>query len=109
MTRPAIVSVNDPSLPFVADIFVNDLTPRERETLILVASGLTNQDIAKRMGVKRTSADAYVRRALEKLGFANRVQATLYILATEMVSLDAAYATMKGLLHPAPARAGEKP
>ncbi|MDM7892422.1 response regulator [Curtobacterium caseinilyticum] len=51
-----------------------DLTPRERELAIAVGGGLTNAQIAARLGVTPTSAKTYVSRLLDKLGLQNRTQ-----------------------------------
>ncbi len=56
------------------------LTPRENETLRLIASGLSNQEIADRMTVHPRTVAKYVSSILDKLHLANRTQAALYAL-----------------------------
>lgn len=51
-----------------------DLTPRERELATAVGEGLTNAQIAARLGVTPASAKTYVSRLLDKLGLQNRTQ-----------------------------------
>lgn len=51
-----------------------DLTPRERELAVAVGEGLTNAQIAARLGVTPASAKTYVSRLLDKLGLQNRTQ-----------------------------------
>jgi DNA-binding NarL/FixJ family response regulator len=53
------------------------LTPRESDVLRLVAEGLSNADIGKRLHMSETSIKTYMTRILAKLGCANRVQAAL--------------------------------
>jgi len=53
------------------------LTPREREVLALVATGLSNRRIAKHLGLSESSVKSTVNRILTRLGLENRVQAAL--------------------------------
>ena len=48
------------------------LTPREHQTLLYLAQGLTLRQAAVRMGVRTTTADTYLKRIREKLGPGNR-------------------------------------
>lgn len=56
------------------------LTPRENETLRLIARGLSNQEIATAMVVHERTVAKYVSSILEKLHLANRTQAALYAI-----------------------------
>ena len=56
------------------------LTPREHETLRLIARGLSNQEIAASMVVHERTVAKYVSSILEKLHLANRTQAALYAI-----------------------------
>jgi DNA-binding NarL/FixJ family response regulator len=51
------------------------LTVREEEVLRLMADGLTDRQIAARLGVSRRTAEAHVGHILHKLGARNRAQA----------------------------------
>jgi DNA-binding NarL/FixJ family response regulator len=51
------------------------LTLREEEVLRLMADGLTDRQIAARLGVSRRTAEAHVGHILHKLGARNRAQA----------------------------------
>jgi len=63
----------------------DELTPREREVLILIAEGATNKEIAQKLVVSENTARNHVSHILGKLGFNRRSEA-------------AAYAVKKGLL-----------
>ena len=56
----------------------NPLTPRELETLRLIARGLSNQEIASTLFVHERTVAKYVSSILDKLHLANRTQAALY-------------------------------
>ena len=55
------------------------LTPRELEVIRQVAEGLSNAQIARRLGMQETTVKTHVSRALSKLEMENRVQAALLI------------------------------
>ncbi|MBE3084891.1 MAG: response regulator transcription factor [Bacteroidetes bacterium] len=54
------------------------LTPRELETLRLISSGLSNQEIGQKLFVQESTIAKYVSNILDKLHLANRTQAALY-------------------------------
>lgn len=56
---------------------VDALTDREREVLVLVAQGLSNQQIADSLVISERTARTHVSNILGKLGVASRTQAAL--------------------------------
>jgi DNA-binding NarL/FixJ family response regulator len=59
-----------------------DLTDRERQVLVLMAKGLSNDDIAGELVIAQATVKTHVNRVLSKLGVATRVQAV--VLAFEL-------------------------
>ena len=64
-----------------------DLTPREREVLILLARGHTNREIAQALFIAEGTAELHVSRILGKLGCATRAQAAAYAVANSLVDM----------------------
>jgi DNA-binding NarL/FixJ family response regulator len=60
---------------------LDELTDREREVLTLVAAGLSNEEIGRRLYVSPATAKTHVSRAMGKLGARDRAQ--LVVIAYE--------------------------
>jgi DNA-binding NarL/FixJ family response regulator len=56
----------------------NILTPREIETVRLVAEGQSNREIADKLGLQEGTVKIHLHNVYKKLGIDNRVDLTLY-------------------------------
>jgi DNA-binding NarL/FixJ family response regulator len=74
---PAIAKQLTRSLVTPKPQTVSSLTDREREVLVLVAQGLSNQQIADSLVISERTARTHVSNILGKLGVASRTQAAL--------------------------------
>lgn len=63
------------------------LTPREQEVLELMSEGLSNRDIADRLGISRHTAKFHVNAVLDKLGAASRTEAVVLGARSGLLSL----------------------
>lgn len=59
------------------------LSPREHEVARLVAQGLTNRDIARRLFISERTAEYHVEQIRNKLGFRNRSQIAAWVSTPE--------------------------
>lgn len=64
------------------------LTPRETDTLRLVAKGMANKEIAAELGVSEVTIKTHVSSVLSKLGLQSRTQAALFALKEGLTGLD---------------------
>lgn len=67
---------------------VNDaaLTPRENEILVLVARGLSNDDIARELYISAHTAKTHVKRIMAKLDAHDRAQCVIYAYETGLLT-----------------------
>lgn len=56
----------------------DDLSEREREILVLVASGLANKQIARRLGISEKTVKGHLTNIFQALGVSDRTQAALW-------------------------------
>ena len=62
------------------------LTPRQREILRLLAAGLENKQIARRLGIGVHTVKTHVSRVLHKLGASSRTEAVVVALRDRLIS-----------------------
>ena len=68
-----------------ADPALDVLTEREREVMVLVAEGLSNDEIAERLYVSPMTAKTHVSRAMTKLAARDRAQLVVYAYESGLV------------------------
>jgi DNA-binding NarL/FixJ family response regulator len=76
-----IAALSSPAGTAPAPDLPDGLTPREAEVLALIASGLTNADIAGRLVVSGATVKTHVNHIFAKTGARDRAQAVVYAYA----------------------------
>ncbi len=69
--------------PPSAETSIDDLSPRRRELLALLAKGLTNHELARALSITHGTVRSHVTTLLEQLGVANRTEAAARYVAWE--------------------------
>jgi DNA-binding NarL/FixJ family response regulator len=83
VTRRVIDRMAQQPTPNLADQdTLDELTPREREVLELIARGLSNREIAAALVVEESTIKTHVKRILMKLNLRDRVQAVIFAYET---------------------------
>src|SRR5262245_4628172 len=83
VTRRVIDRMAQQPTPELADqTKLDDLTPRERQVLELIARGLSNREIAAALVVEESTIRTHVKRILMKLDLRDRVQAVIFAYET---------------------------
>ncbi len=67
------------------------LTPREREVVILVASGMSNDEIADQLYISRLTAKTHVNRAMMKLNTRDRAQLVVVAYQTGLANTSSEF------------------
>jgi DNA-binding CsgD family transcriptional regulator len=83
VTRRVIERMARQPAPDLADrAWLEQLTPRERDVLLLVARGLSNREIAGELVVEGSTIRTHVKRILMKLQLRDRIQIVIYAYET---------------------------
>ena len=77
-----------PAPPITPPSASDSLSPREREVLQLIASGLTNKEIAAKLVIAPSTAKRHIINIYNKLGINNRAEATTRAYELGLVSLE---------------------
>jgi two-component system response regulator NreC len=67
---------------------VSDLTPREKEVLVLIAEGLTNPEIAEELVISVKTVDRHRENIMRKLNLHNRIELVKYALRQGLIGLE---------------------
>jgi DNA-binding NarL/FixJ family response regulator len=61
------------------------LSPREKDVAVLIAQGLTNKQIARRLQIAERTAENHVEHILNRLGFQARAQVAAWVAQERLV------------------------
>ncbi|MCY0963927.1 response regulator [Parathalassolituus penaei] len=78
--NPALSSTgNHPTSALSPQPYTPDLTARERQTLLLIAQGLNNKLIARKLGISDGTVKVYVKSLLRKLDLHSRLELAAWV------------------------------
>ncbi|MFF8403933.1 helix-turn-helix transcriptional regulator [Streptomyces sp. NPDC014846] len=60
---------------------ISDLTPREREVLLLLSCAASNRDIGRKLGIAERTAKAHLTSIMTKINVRSRTEAALFAYA----------------------------
>ncbi|GAA0918745.1 response regulator transcription factor [Streptomyces thermoalcalitolerans] len=86
ITRKLIHRYVTQPLPTDTGTRVEELTAREREAVVLVARGLSNDEIAARMVISPLTAKTHINRAMAKLHARDRAQLVVFAYESGLVT-----------------------
>ncbi|MBS1251543.1 MAG: Oxygen regulatory protein NreC [Anaerolineales bacterium] len=69
-------------------VVYDDLTPREREVLILIAEGLTNPEIGEKLVISPKTVDSHRENIMRKLNMHSRIDLVKYAIKKGLIELD---------------------
>lgn len=67
---------------------VVELTPKEHETLRLIAQGMSNKGIARELGISEATVKVHVKHLLKKLALKSRVEAALWAVSNGILDSE---------------------
>lgn len=84
-TKPRPTPEAAPAAPVYTDPELDELTDREREVLIEIAHGLSNQEIADKLFISLPTVKTHVAHILAKINARDRVQAVVFAYDNHLV------------------------
>ena len=84
-TKPHPTPEAAPAAPVYTDPELDELTDREREVLIEIAHGLSNQEIADKLFISLPTVKTHVAHILAKINARDRVQAVVFAYDNHLV------------------------
>lgn len=66
----------------------DELTPREREVLVLIAEGLTNAEIGEKLVISTKTVDRHRENIMRKLNMHSRIDLVKYAIKRGLIDLD---------------------